>query len=40
MLAAINRYLAEHTPDPKPLVCTAPSERIMAKPDNVNASVH
>ena len=38
--AAINRYLAEHNANPKPFVWTATTERIMAKLDQVNASVH
>jgi transposase len=38
--AAINRYLAEHNADPKPFVWTATPERIMAKLQPLNASVH
>ena len=38
--AAINRYLAEHNANPKPFVWTATTERIMAKLDPLNASVH
>ena len=38
--AAIHRYLAEHNADPKPFVWTATPERIMAKLQHVNASVH
>ena len=38
--AAINRYLAEHNADAKPFVRTATPERIMAKLQHVNASVH
>jgi transposase len=38
--AAINRYLAEHNADPKPFVWTATPEKIMAKLDHLNASVH
>jgi transposase len=38
--AAIHRYLAEHNADPKPFVWTATSERIMAKLQPLNASVH
>ena len=38
--AAINRYLAEHNTDPKPFVWTATPEKIIAKLDHMNASVH
>jgi transposase len=38
--AAINRYLAEHNADPKPFVWTATPASIIAKLDQVNASVH
>jgi transposase len=38
--AAINRYLDEHNGDPKPFVWTATPASIMAKLDQVNASVH
>ncbi len=38
--AAIHRYLAEHNADPKPFVWTATPERIMAKLQPLNASVH
>jgi transposase len=38
--AAINRYLDEHNADPKPFVWTATPASIMAKLDQVNASVH
>ena len=38
--AAIHRYLAEHNADPKPFVWTATSEKIIAKLEQVNASVH
>jgi transposase len=38
--AAIHRYLAEHNADPKPFVWTATPERIMAKLQPPNASVH
>ena len=38
--AAINRYLAEHNADPKPFVWTATPEKIMAKLQHLNASVH
>jgi transposase len=38
--AAIHRYLAEHNADPKPFVWTATPEKIMAKLNLVNASVH
>lgn len=38
--AAINRYLAEHNTDPKPFVWTATPASIIAKLDQVNASVH
>ena len=38
--AAIHRYLAEHNADPKPFVWTATPEKIMAKLDYVNASMH
>ena len=37
--AAINRYLDEHNADPKPFVWTATPASIMAKLDQVNASV-
>ena len=38
--AAIHRYLAEHNADPKPFVWTATPEKIIAKLQHVNASVH
>ena len=38
--AAINRYLAEHNADPKPFAWTATPERIMAKLQPLNASLH
>jgi transposase len=38
--AAIHRYLAEHNADPKPFVWTATPEKIAAKLQHVNASVH
>jgi transposase len=38
--AAIHRYLAEHNADPKPFVWTATPEKIMAKLEQLNASVH
>jgi transposase len=38
--AAIHRYLAEHNADPKPFVWTATPEKIIAKLDHMNASVH
>ena len=38
--AAINRYLAEHNADPKPFIWTATPASILAKLDQVNASVH
>jgi transposase len=38
--AAIHRYLAEHNADPKPFVWTATPEKIMAKLQHMNASVH
>ena len=38
--AAIHRYLAEHNADPKPFVWTATPERIIAKLQPSNASVH
>ena len=38
--AAIHRYLAEHNTDPKPFVWTATPEKIMAKLEHLNASVH
>ena len=38
--AAIDRYLAEHNANPKPFVWTATPERIMAKLQPLNASVH
>ena len=38
--AAINRYLDEHNADPTPFVGTATPASIMAKLDQVNASVH
>ena len=38
--AAIKRYLAEHNADPKPFIWTATHERIMAKLQPLNASVH
>jgi hypothetical protein len=38
--AAIHRYLAEHNADPKPFVWTATPEKIMAKLEPLNASVH
>src|SRR4051795_5202002 len=37
---AIHRYLAEHNADPKPFVWTATPEKIMAKLEQLNASVH
>jgi transposase len=37
---AIHRYLAEHNADPKPFIWTATPEKIMAKLNLVNASVH
>jgi transposase len=37
---AINRYLAEHNAAPKPFVWTATPASIIAKLDQVNASVH
>ena len=38
--AAIHRYLAEHNANPKPFVWTATPEKIMAKLEHLNASVH
>ncbi len=38
--AAIHRYLAEHNADPKPFVWPATPEKIIAKLEQVNASVH
>ena len=38
--AAIHRYLAEHNANPKPFVWTAKPEKIIAKLEQVNASVH
>ena len=38
--AAINRYLAEHNANPKPFVWTATTDKIMAKLQPLNASVH
>jgi transposase len=38
--AAIHRYLAEHNANPKPFVWTATPEKIMAKLEPLNASVH
>jgi transposase len=38
--AAINRYLAEHNADPKPFVWTTTPDKIMAKLEPLNASVH
>jgi len=38
--AAINRYLAEHNANPKPFVWTATTDKIMAKLEPLNASVH
>ena len=38
--AAIHRYLAEHNADPKPFVWTATPEKIIAKLQPLNASVH
>ncbi len=38
--AAIKRYLAEHNAAPKPLAWTATPARIIAKLEQVNASVH
>ncbi len=38
--AAIHHYLAEHNANPKPFVWTATPEKIMAKLEQVNASVH
>jgi transposase len=38
--AAIHRYLAEHNADPKPFTWTATPASILAKLDEVNASLH
>jgi transposase len=38
--AAINRYLVEHNANPKPFVWTATTDKIMAKLQPMNASVH
>ena len=38
--AAIHRYLAEHNADPKPFVWTATPDKITAKLQQVNASLH
>jgi transposase len=38
--AAINRYLADHNTNPKPFVWTATPQKIMAKLQPLNASVH
>ena len=38
--AAINRYIQEHNQNPKPFTWTKPSERILAKVNSLNASVH
>ena len=38
--AAINRYLAEHNADPKPFVWTATTDKIAAKLERLNASLH
>src|SRR6185295_5172376 len=38
--AAIHRYLAEHNANPKPFVWTTTPEKIMAKLEPLNASVH
>jgi len=38
--AAINRYIQEHNQNPKPFTWTKPSERILAKMNRLNASVH
>ena len=38
--AAINRYLVEHNADPRPFVWTTTTESILAKLQQVNASVH
>ena len=38
--AAIHRYLAEHNANPKPFVWTATPEKIIAKLELTNASVH
>ena len=38
--AAIHRYLAEHNANPKPFVWTATTDKIMAKLEPLNASVH
>jgi hypothetical protein len=38
--AAINRYIAEHNDDPKPLAWTKPADQILAKVNRLNASVH
>src|SRR5690348_5511926 len=38
--AAINRYLDEHDADPKPFTWTATPASILAKLDQLNASVH
>jgi transposase len=38
--AAIHRYVTEHNADPKPFIWTATPEKIMAKLEQVNASMH
>ena len=38
--AAIKRHLAEHNANPKPFTWTATPASIIAKLDQVNASVH
>jgi transposase len=38
--AAINRYLAEHNHDPRPFVWTMRADRLLAKVNRLNASVH
>jgi hypothetical protein len=38
--AAIHRYLAEHNANPKPFIWTATTDKIMAKLEPLNASVH
>ena len=38
--AAIKRYLADHNPSPKPFAWTATPASIIAKLDQVDASVH
>jgi transposase len=37
---AINRYIAEHNAAPKPFTWTKPADRILAKLNRLNASVH